>query len=174
MTIGQPCQYCGGIGYETKSVKHECEFTINGVGTNAMFDEDMNALLFNHIVPFEGNVVSSNRNENGNLIVSVIVKLPKGFTMETPIDVAKQIEVPVLTAMVGGEIEVEMVNGQKVKFKVKEGTEDMTKVRFIEKGLPCNGKIGDMYGYIKLKMPKHLSTEERETIENLKTHPNFS
>ena len=174
MTIGEPCSYCDGLGLETKQVDHECEFTINGIDGNASFDEAKSQLYVQHVVPFEGNVVSSNRNENGNLIVSLIVNIPRGFVMESAIDVARSIDVPVLTAIVGGEVEVGLINGQKVKYKVKGGSKEGTRVRFAQKGLPSKSMIGDMYGYIHLVLPKSLTDEERQIIEELKTHKNFS
>ena len=173
LSMGNTCPYCGGTGLEMKKVRHECEFTINGVEGMPQFDDVNHTLMFKHVVPYEGNVISKNRSENGNLIIVVTVKLPKGFVMETATDVARQIEIPVVTAMVGGEMTVDMIDGSTVSFKVRGGTEEGTKVRFSGKGLPSNGKVGDMYGYVHLKMPKSLTNEEKNTLEELKTHKNF-
>ena len=173
MTMGNNCKACDGTGILMKTEQHECEFTINGIESNAYFDENTNELIFVHVEPYEGNVVSSNRNENGNLVVTVKVKLPEGFTMESSLDVAQVVEVPLLTAILGGELSIPLVNGKNAKFKIKEGTEDGSKIRFGGKGLPSRGHVGDMYAYIKVRMPNKLTDEERTILEQLKNHENF-
>ena len=99
--------------------------------------------------------------------------LPQGFKMESASDISKTIEVPVLTAMLGGQQEVTTISGQKLIAKIPSGITDGTKIRFGGKGLLVNGNQGNMIGIIKLRMPKSLTEDEKALLETLKTHSNF-
>ena len=73
------------------------------------------------------------------------------------------------TAVLGGEITVDTMNGQ-VKLKVKPDTQQGTKVRLREKGFPVyksDGKFGDLYITFHIKIPVNLIDKEKELFAEL-------
>ncbi|MDF0709191.1 J domain-containing protein [Flagellimonas okinawensis] len=81
----------------------------------------------------------------------------------------KTVEVPLVKAVLGGEIQVETLTG-KVKLKVAAGTDNGTKVKLKGKGFPKykkEGQFGDLYLTYQVKIPKQLTQEQRELFESL-------
>jgi len=79
-------------------------------------------------------------------------------------------EISLSTAALGGEIHVNTFNG-KVKLKVKPGTQNDTKVKLKGKGFPKYKKeeqFGDLYITYKVKIPDHLSENQKELFQELK------
>lgn len=175
MQFIHPCPYCNGSGLETVTEEHECEFVINGVdeSNDVNFNPDTNTATFVQVIKGEGNVVSSNKSDNGDLIAIISFKLPNGYRLETPTDVGFEMEVPILTAILGGEVEVKTLDGSVVKAKIPQGVENGTKMRFGGKGLHSNNKVGNLFGYVKFKMPKNLSNNEKNILSQLVNSENF-
>jgi len=75
--------------------------------------------------------------------------------------------VNVFTAILGGEAEVETLNG-KVKLNVPAGTQPEQVFRLAGRGMPslkdANEK-GDLYVRLKVQIPKYLSSKQRELLE---------
>jgi curved DNA-binding protein len=72
-------------------------------------------------------------------------------------------------ALLGGEIIIETLDG-KVKLKVKPETPNGTQVKLKGKGFPVykkEGKHGDLYITYDIKLPKNLSSREKQLIEEL-------
>lgn len=78
-------------------------------------------------------------------------------------------EIPLYTAVLGGEITVETLTG-KVKLKVKPGTQNDTRVKLKGKGLPKYKKekqYGDLYITYRVNLPTNLSAKEKELFNEL-------
>ena len=75
--------------------------------------------------------------------------------------------VNVFTAILGGEAEVETLNG-KVKLNIPAGTQPEQVFRLAGRGMPsvknANEK-GDLYVRLKVQIPKYLSAKQRELLE---------
>jgi len=75
--------------------------------------------------------------------------------------------VNVFTAVLGGEAEVETING-KIKLNVPAGTQPEQVFRLAGRGMPsvknANEK-GDLYVRLKVQIPKYLSPKQRELLE---------
>lgn len=70
-------------------------------------------------------------------------------------------------AALGGEVSVPTLDGT-VTVKIPPGSSSGRKIRLRGKGFPgANGEAGDLYAEIKIMVPEHLSTEERELFEKL-------
>lgn len=169
------CPYCGGTGIEMQKAQHECEFEINGICDkhDVQFNPADNSVSFVQLIEHEGNSVSTNRNENGNLIAIIRFVLPKGFSLASASDVAYDVEIPILDILLGGEIEVPTIDGKTLKTKIAQGLENGTQMRFSGKGLPCNGRNGNMIGIVKYKVPKTINSEEKEILSKLRGKTNF-
>src|SRR5512138_2708575 len=73
----------------------------------------------------------------------------------------------VFTAILGGEAEVETLDG-KIKLNVPMGTQPEQVFRLAGRGMPSlkNAKEkGDLYVRLKVQIPKHLSPKQRELLE---------
>jgi curved DNA-binding protein len=75
--------------------------------------------------------------------------------------------VSVFTAILGGEADVETVNG-KVKLNIPSGTQPDQVFRLSGRGMPhirnANEK-GDLYVHLKVQIPKYLSAKQRELLD---------
>jgi curved DNA-binding protein len=75
--------------------------------------------------------------------------------------------VSVFTAILGGEAEVETLNG-KIKLNIPAGTQPEQVFRLAGRGMPhvknANEK-GDLFVRLKVQIPKYLSAKQRELLE---------
>ena len=75
--------------------------------------------------------------------------------------------VNLFTAVLGGEAEVETLNG-KIKLSIPAGTQPEQVFRLAGRGMPsvknANEK-GDLYVRLKVQIPKYLSPKQRELLE---------
>ncbi|MFX0558630.1 DnaJ C-terminal domain-containing protein [Maribacter sp. CXY002] len=81
----------------------------------------------------------------------------------------KTIEIPLTTAVLGGEVMTDTLSG-KVKLKVKPETQNGTKVKLKGKGLPRykkEGQFGDLFITYQVKIPSNLSPEQKEIFKKL-------
>ncbi len=79
------------------------------------------------------------------------------------------VDIDVVTAVLGGEITVDTFNG-KAKLKVKPETESGTQVKLKGKGFPVYKKedsFGDLIVTFQIKIPKNLSTREKELYQQI-------
>ena len=75
--------------------------------------------------------------------------------------------VNVFTAILGGEAEVETLNG-KVKLNIPAGTQPEQVFRLAGRGMPNvknKDEKGDLYVRLKVQIPKYLSPKQRELLE---------
>ena len=77
--------------------------------------------------------------------------------------------IPLYTAILGGEVLVDTLDGQ-VKLKVKPLTQNDTKVKLGGKGFSVykkEGSFGDLYITYKIQLPTHLSEDEKALFTQL-------
>lgn len=81
--------------------------------------------------------------------------------------VEKEIDFP--TAVLGGVVEVETLDGP-LKVKVKPGTKDGSILRVKGKGIayPHSDKKGDFYIIFRIKLPEKVSSKAKKLLEELK------
>lgn len=109
-----------------------------------------------------------NNGPAGNLFIKFTVQNNTDFTREGA-NLYKTIEVPLTKAILGGDITIDTLTG-KVKLKVKPETQNGTKVKLSGKGLPKYKKenqFGDLYITYQVKIPTHLTKEQKELFEAL-------
>jgi len=103
----------------------------------------------------------------GNLYVKVRVKPHLHFTRQGK-QIHLQLGVNVAQAMLGDEIGIETLDGE-VMFKLPPGTQSGQQFRLRGKGVPDlrGGDRGDQLVTIHVVIPKQLSPEQRELVEQL-------
>lgn len=160
--ISNPCHTCGGNGVIEKS--HEAEISIpKGVcqGNQLVIEGGGNAPLHNEGI-------------NGDLLV-VITEKPNDVFQRNGNDLYFELKVGVLDAILGCEKNIITIDGKTLLTKIQPCIENGTQIKFRGKGMPIYGSnsYGDMIGIVKIVMPKYLSNEEKEAINNLRGKGNF-
>jgi molecular chaperone DnaJ len=71
-----------------------------------------------------------------------------------------------VTAALGGELEVPTIDGGKTKVKVPEGTQSNRRFRLQGKGMPVlrTRQTGDMYVQVMVETPQSLTKRQRELL----------
>jgi curved DNA-binding protein len=84
-------------------------------------------------------------------------------------DLHSRVSIDIYTAILGGDITVDTLNG-KVKLKVKPETQNGTTMRLREKGFPVyknEGKSGDLYVSLEVRLPANLTEKEKQLFREL-------
>lgn len=78
-------------------------------------------------------------------------------------------EIKLSEAILGTNISVPTIDQKELSLKIPPGTKHKTKMRLPGHGLPhMNGKgQGDLYVYIHVNMPKHLSEKQKKLVDQL-------
>jgi curved DNA-binding protein len=107
------------------------------------------------------------RGQKGNLYLIVRMAPSAKFERRAD-DLYTDVAVPFTTAILGGEIHVDTVTG-KVTMKIPAGTQSGQAFRLAGKGMPHLNKSGqgDLYARIRISVPKHLTSKQRELVEEL-------
>ena len=73
------------------------------------------------------------------------------------------------TAMLGGEILIQLNNGSTIKLKIKPETQNGTKVRLRGKGYDSgDGTYGDLIITYNVKLPSNLTEHQKDLIRQMK------
>ncbi|MBE3557959.1 MAG: J domain-containing protein [Ktedonobacteraceae bacterium] len=86
----------------------------------------------------------------------------EGTTLHTTV------EVPLTTAMLGGEVAVPTPDGRRLMLRIPPETDNGKSFRLRGQGMPHVNRPeqrGDLYAEIKVVLPRHLNTEQRRLFE---------
>ena len=78
--------------------------------------------------------------------------------------------VPVTTAVLGGEADVQTIGGKSLRLKIPPATQNAQIFRFKGHGMPASGKTGetgDLYATVDVQLPRELTPEQRAHFEAL-------
>lgn len=79
------------------------------------------------------------------------------------------VNIDLYTALLGGEILLQLGNGSKIKLKVKPETQNGTKVRLRGKGYDRgDGTIGDMIITYNVTLPTNLSEHQKDLLRQMR------
>ncbi|MBQ2553755.1 MAG: molecular chaperone DnaJ [Prevotella sp.] len=172
-----PCHTCGGEGTVIKNKCHECggsgvvkgeevvEIAIpKGVGDGMVFT-----------VGGKGNAGHHN-GVPGDIQVYIEEEDNDTFIRDGQ-DVIYNLLLDFPTAALGGEVRIPTIEGTKLKIKIEPGTQPGKTLRLRGKGLPAvqgyGSGMGDLVVNVSVYVPKTLSKQEREMMEQLKDSDNF-
>ena len=87
-----------------------------------------------------------------------------------------QIPVPMVTAALGGSIEVPTLSGKLTKLKIDAGTQSNRKFRMRGKGMPIlrSSRIGDQIVEIHVETPTKLTQEQKQTLKKFEEQGSVS
>ncbi|MGN0140588.1 MAG: DnaJ C-terminal domain-containing protein [Roseburia sp.] len=101
----------------------------------------------------------------GDLMIKVHIQPKPGYERKGN-DVYVTAAIPYTTAVLGGEAIVPTLTG-KVSCRIAAGTQDGSKIRLKNKGIPFMKnptRMGDEYIVVQIEVPRNLSSEERQKL----------
>ena len=106
----------------------------------------------------------------GDLYIFLSVKPHRLFERDGA-DLFCRVPISMVTASLGGEIEVPTLGGKKVKVKVPEGAQTGRQFRLKGKGMPVvnSRETGDLYIQITVETPVHLNKKQKELLKEFET-----
>lgn len=79
------------------------------------------------------------------------------------------VNIDLYTALLGGEVIIQLSSGQKLKLKIKPGTQPGTKARLRGKGYDRgDGSFGDLIITYNVKLPTSLSEKQKELLQQIR------
>ncbi len=150
------CTVCGGAGRLLKPRRLEVKIP-PGVGDGSK-------------VRIAGQGGQGYDGAKGDLYLVVRV-LPHQVFERRGDDLHTEIAIPLVTAMLGGEIAVPTLKG-KVALKVPPETQNGKIFRLAGQGMPHlnDSSHGDLFAKIKVSLPTRLTPQERQLFEQLRTY----
>jgi curved DNA-binding protein len=110
-----------------------------------------------------------NGGPNGDLYITFNIPADPDFERVGD-DLKTKVPVDLYTAVLGGDVKVDTLNGS-VNLKVKPETQNGMTVRLKGKGFPVykkDGHFGDLFVTYEVKMPVNLTEKQKELFEQLK------
>ena len=171
------CHVCGGEG---KIIKNKCQHC-HGEGIvkgEEVVEINIPAGVAEGMVvnvPGKGNAGKHN-GINGDIQV-FIEEEPNDTFIRDGNNLLYNLLLDFPTAALGGVVEIPTIEGNNVKIKIEPGTQPGKTLRLRDKGLkPVQGygnEKGDLIVNISVYVPKELSKEEKNAIEQFKDSDNF-
>lgn len=153
--LGKPCASCQGQGMLPKNKRIQVKIP-PGVDTGSKIR-----------VAGEGQP-GPNGGPRGDLYFVINIKLDALYERKGD-DLYLDVEVDLVTAMLGGQVAVPIPDGRKLALTIPPETQNGTTFRLAGKGMPRlrNEGHGNFYARVKVMLPMHLSSEERALFEQL-------
>jgi curved DNA-binding protein len=103
----------------------------------------------------------------GDLYLVVSVRPHPRFKRDGD-DLTVPVDVPLYTAILGGEVLVPTLKGSRLALRIGPETENGQRIRLAGQGMPKpGGGRGDLYAEVRIVTPKGLSDRERELFQEL-------
>jgi molecular chaperone DnaJ len=151
--IEQPCAACGGAGRITR------ERTLE-VGIPAGVEDGTRIRLGG-----EGEA-GLRGGPAGDLYIFLSVT-PHHLFQREGADLYCRVPISLVTAALGGELDVPIIDGGRTRVKVPEGTQSGKRFRLQNKGMPVlrSKSRGDMYVQVAVETPQNLTRRQRELLK---------
>lgn len=111
----------------------------------------------------------SNGGPPGDLYLVVTV-LPDPRFQRQGADLRTTVNVPLWTAVLGGEVRVPTPDGRNLALKIPAGTQDGREFRLRGQGLPRMGQAGergDLFAEVHVRLPERPTPRQRQLLEEL-------
>lgn len=168
LTIERTCHICHGVGTIIQNPCKKC----NGNGvcqkTISLSINIPKGITEETPIKIEGNgEAGEHGGAQGNLYVYVVVSEHKFFKRRED-NLHCSITIPMTLAVLGGEVEIPSIDGKKLQVKIPSGTQNHTKLRIKNKGMPKLSKTstqyGDMYIGVTVEIPIGLNARQKEIL----------
>lgn len=177
MQTQSECPTCGGEGQIIKNKCKRCQ------GTGVIKDNDIVEINIPAGVA-DGMMLTAQGKGNagprngvaGDIQVYIEVEDHHTFIRDGQ-DIIYNLLLDFPTAALGGEVEIPTLGGTKFKIKIEPGTQPGKTLRLRAKGLPAvhgYGSVrGDLLVNVSVFVPKELTKDEKQTIEQLRGNENL-
>ncbi len=154
--LRNPCRKCGGKGFVVERERIKVKIPA-GVDSGSKL-----------VMKGEGDIGEEGQ-QRGDLYIVIRVKEHKLFQRDGA-DLYLDAKIDYITAILGGELEIPTLNGDKEKIEIKAGTQPGSVLRLKGKGIKDmrEGRVGDLYVRVLVEIPRKLSKEERQLLEELR------
>jgi molecular chaperone DnaJ len=169
-SVASTCPTCGGVGQIIKNPCRACN------GSGLVHNRKSVSISIPPGVDTGTRIKVSGEGEAGprggpygDLYVVIQVNRHEIFERDGA-DLGRVLSVPLTTALLGGDVMVETLGGQKVKLKIPQGTQPGTMFRIRGKGLPVLGsgsRTGDMLINALIEIPSSLSSKAKQLVKDL-------
>lgn len=166
MATSRVCEECHGEGKVPEKKCAKCQ------GTTRFRDKERIKIKIPAGVDNGSTIRLSGKGEGGikggpagDLYINLFVAASKQF-IRSGVDIHSEINLHVLQAVMGSEVEVETIHGRE-KIKIPPGTEEGKVFKISGKGVPRSAGAGDHLAKIKIKVPKKVSKKEKELYAQL-------
>lgn len=171
------CSQCHGEGTIIKNKCHRCAGQGTILGEETIEINIPAGVADGMIVNCRGKGNAGPRNGVAGDIQVVIVEEPNDTFIRNDQDIIYDLQLSISQAILGGKVEVPLLNGNHARINIEAGTQPGKVLRLRGKGLPAVSGYGygngDMVVRVNVYIPKHLSAEEKRIVESLKDNPNF-
>lgn len=169
MAAQEPCATCGGAGEIARATCHTC----NGAGVVVnprRLEVKIPAGVANGSrvrVAGEGQPGYGGGGK-GDMILVVTVRPHPRFERKGD-DLTVDIDVPVTTAVLGGEVEVPTIAG-RVMLKIPPVTQNARTFKLAGLGMPRLSKSGkgDLHARVRIRLPENIDESQRALFEQLR------
>ena len=153
--IKEPCEICHGRGTVRKQPRIKVKIP-------AGIDDNQTVVLRGEGEPGEKG------GPKGDLYITVRIKKHSIFTRSGN-NVMCEVPITITQATLGADLEIPMVDGTKVSYKIPDGTQTGTKFVIKNKGFKSvnSSSVGDFVFTVKVQTPKKLTKEQRELLVQL-------
>ncbi len=105
----------------------------------------------------------------GDLFLAIKVKAHPQFERKND-DLHTTVDVPLLTAVLGGEVNIPTPGGKTLALKIPPETQNDRSFKLAGRGMPRLGKTGsgDLIAHVKVILPTKLTPEEKRLFESFK------
>ncbi|OGS36044.1 MAG: hypothetical protein A2293_05920 [Elusimicrobia bacterium RIFOXYB2_FULL_49_7] len=161
------CTACSGSGKELKDPCPTCSGTGQTKGESSINVKFPKGIAAGNYLILSGLGDAGLRGgKTGDLLIFIDEKENNRFKRRG-IHLETDTEVPVLTVILGGKASVTTLDGELRLFPVNPGTQPESLYSIKGQGLPqYNGPdMGDLFVRLHVRIPEHLSAEERRTYE---------
>ncbi|MCS7205183.1 MAG: molecular chaperone DnaJ [Leptospiraceae bacterium] len=168
-SITRPCPECRGTGKIIKEHCHRC----SGEGV-VLKKKKINIKIPPGVengskirIKGEGEA-GLNGGPPGDLYVVTYIRKHPIFERQGD-DLVIKASIPITLAILGGEIDVPLIDGKKAKLKIPPGTQSNQIFRLRGKGMPIMGthNKGDQLVIVEIQVPQKLSYRAKELIKEL-------
>jgi DnaJ-class molecular chaperone len=165
----EPCATCGGSGRLVGAVCHVCQGAGAILRPKRLEVKIPAGVTDGSRVRVAGEGRPGRDGRRGDLYLVISVRPHPRFQRKGD-DLHTEVEVPLLDALLGGEVEVPTLKG-KALLKIPSPTQNGRVFRLAGLGMPKLGRSGqgDLFVRVKVALPTELSPQERELLEKLKT-----
>ena len=153
--IKEPCEICHGRGTVRKQPRIKVKIP-------AGIDDNQTVVLRGEGEP------GQKGGPKGDLYITVRIKKHSIFTRNGN-NVMCEVPITITQATLGADLEIPMVDGTKVSYKIPDGTQTGTKFVIKNKGFKSvnSSSIGDFVFTVNVQTPKKLTKEQRELLIQL-------